>query len=160
MRLIPFHKAHFQILIDWISDEDTLLKFAGIGFYYPLNVEQLEDYTQKYPDRLMFLSVDENEKPIAYGEIIPQDNHSARLGHLIIGESQQRGKGLGQKLIQLLNEKAKLKLGIKTMQLFLLGGNLSAEKCYIKYGFQFIDNDFHIVHKGETYDILKMSMSL
>jgi RimJ/RimL family protein N-acetyltransferase len=108
----------------------------------------------------MFLFVDENEKPIAYGEIIPQDNHSARLGHLIIGESQQRGKGLGQKLIQLLNDEAKLKLGIKTMQLFLLGGNLSAEKCYIKYGFQFIDNDFQIVHKGKTYDILKMSMSL
>lgn len=160
MRLIPFKKSHFQLLINWIKDEQTMLNFAGIGFEYPLTAQQLDNYIEKYPERLIYLAVDENEKPVAYGEIIPQDNNSARLGHLIIGESQERGKGLGQKLIQLLNNEAQLKLKIKVMELYLLGGNTIAEKCYLKYGFQFVDNDFQITHKGKSYDILKMRIDL
>lgn len=160
MRLVQFKKEHFQILIDWISDEDTMLKFAGIGFKYPLSKDQLENYTFKHPDRLIYLGIDENEKPIAYGEIIPQDYDSARLGHLIIGETEHRGKGLGQIFIKLLNHEAKLKLNVKRMDLFLLQNNLAAEKCYLKYGFEFVKNDFQINHKGKSYDILKMSIAL
>lgn len=160
MKLIPFKKEHFQILIDWVSDEDTMLKFAGIGFKYPLSNDQLENYILNYPERLIYLVINENEKPIAYGEIIPQDKESARLGHLIIGEKDQRGKGLGQNLIKLLNQEAKLKLHIKTMDLFLLAGNRIAEQCYLKYGFQFVPNDFQINYNGKPYDILKMSIDL
>ncbi len=160
MKLVEFKKENFKILIDWICDEDTMLKFAGIGFKYPLTVEQLEDYILKYPDRLIYLGLDENGSPITYGEIIPQDSDSARLGHLIIGDKEQRGRGLGQKLIQSLNDEAKLKLNIKRMDLYLLGGNRVAEKCYLNYGFQFVDNDFRINHEGKSYDILKMSITL
>ncbi len=160
MKLIPFQPTHFQILIDWISDEATMLNFAGIGFSYPLTKAQLQDYTHKHPDRLIYLAMDDDSEPIGYGEIIPQDNDSARLGHLIIGESQQRGKGVGQRLIQLLHQEAKLKLNVKIMELYLLGGNLPAEKCYLKYGFQFIANDFQIAHQKKTYDILKMKLTL
>jgi RimJ/RimL family protein N-acetyltransferase len=161
VRLIPFQNEHIQTLINWIVDEDTMLKFAGIGFTYPLTDRQLENYIHEHPDRLIYLAVDdETSKPIAYGEIIPQDSNSARLGHLIIGESQQRGKGLGQNLIQLLIDEAMLKLKVKTMDLYLLGGNVIAEKCYLKYGFQFVDNDFQISHKAKSYDILKMSIAL
>ncbi|WP_017258277.1 GNAT family N-acetyltransferase [Pedobacter arcticus] len=160
MRLVQFKKEHFQILVDWIIDEDTMLKFAGIGFKYPLSTDQLENYILKHPDRLIYLGIDENEKPVAYGEIIPQDADSARLGHLIIGESERRGKGLGQTLIELLNHEAKRMLAIKRMDLFLLQNNLAAEKCYLKYGFEFVKNDFQINHKGKSYDILKMTIAL
>lgn len=160
MKLIPFKKEHFQLLIDWIKDEQTLLNFAGIGFEYPLTAQQLDNYIGKYPERLIFLAVDDNEKALAYGEIIPQDNNSARLGHLIIGESQNRGQGLGQQLIRLLNHEAQLKLNVKVMELYLLGGNIIAEKCYLKYGFRFVANDFQITHKGKSYDILKMRIDL
>lgn len=160
MKLIPFEELHFQLLIDWIKDEQTLLNFAGIGFEYPLAAQQLNDYKIKYPERLIYLIIDESEKPLAYGEIIPQNDQSARLGHLIIGESQQRGKGLGQKIIQLLNEEAQLKLNIKIMELYLLRGNTIAEKCYLKYGFRFIENDFKISRHGKSYDILKMRIDL
>lgn len=160
MKLIPFQSTDFQTLIRWIIDEDTMLRFAGVGFSYPLCEKQLEDYIAKYPDRLIYLAVDETEKPFAYGEVIPQDKNSARLGHLIVGESDQRGKGLGQKLIRLLNQEAQRKLEVKTMDLFLLGGNLAAERCYLKYGFRFVDNDFQITHQGTAYDILKMTINL
>ncbi len=160
LKLIPFQQSDFQTLINWITDEVTMLNFAGIGFEYPLTEEQLTSYIEKYPNRLIYMAVDGNSKPIAYGEIIPQDKFSARLGHLIIGESEQRGKGLGQELIRLLNEKARERLSIRQMDLFLLGGNLKAEKCYLKYGFSFVENDFQIDYHGKSYDILKMTLAL
>jgi len=79
---------------------------------------------------------------------------------LIIGKSDQRGKGIGQQLISLLNQEAQLKLKIETMDLYLLEGNLQAEKCYLKYGFKFIGNNFQIEHKGKSYNILKMTINL
>ena len=160
MKLIPFKEEHFDILINWIKDEDTMLKFAGIGFQYPLTSEQLQNYIQKYPARQFYLALDELLKPVAYGEIIPQDTESARLGHLIIGESQNRGKGLGKQLINLLIEKAKEKLAIQRMDLFLLSGNELAQNCYLKAGFSFVPNDFSITYKDKSYPILKMTMLL
>lgn len=160
MKLIPFTTKHFEILINWIVDEDTMLRFAGIGFSYPLTSDQLRDYIQNHSDRLLYLALDDFDTPIAYGEIIPQDFVSARLGHLIIGDSRERGKGLGQKFISLLIKEGQQKLNIKRMDLYLLEGNLPAQKCYLKYGFQFIPNNFKITSKGQDYQILKMSFDL
>lgn len=160
MHLIPFAINHHQTLINWITDEETMLKFAGIGFHYPLTQEQLNQYLTKYPDRILYLALDDQKNPVGYGEIIPQGEHSARLGHLIIGESQKRGLGLGQKLIAALNKEAKSHLQIKMMDLFVLEGNTPAINCYLKSGFNFIPNNFSISHKDQTYQILKMTIVL
>lgn len=159
-KLIPFQKSHFKTLINWIKDEETMLNFAGIGFQYPLTDQQLSNYISKYPQRLLFLGLDEELNPVAYGEIIPQENNSARLGHLIIGESQNRGQGLGKELIQLLIDESKKQFQITTMDLFLLEGNLAAENCYLSYGFQFVHNDFKITYQNKSYNILKMTVAV
>ena len=135
-----------------------MLNFAGIGFQYPLTEQQLIEYINKYPERLLFLGLDNKSNPVAYGEVIPQENNSARLGHLIIGESENRGQGLGKKLIQLLIAEAKKHLLISRMDLFLLEGNQPAQNCYLNYGFQFLPNDFVITYKNNNYNILKMTL--
>ena len=135
-----------------------MLNFAGIGFEYPLTEQQLTAYMVKYPQRLIYLGLDSKLNPIAYGEIIPQENLSARLGHLIIGESQKRGQGLGKQLIELLIEEAKNQLQITKMDLFLLEGNQPAQNCYLNFGFQFVPNDFSISYKNKNYNILKMTI--
>ena len=160
LHLIPFTQNHYQILINWIIDEETILNFAGIGFQYPLTQQQLAEYILKYPERKLYLALDEEKNPVGYGEIIPQEKNAARLGHLIIGESQKRGLGLGQKLIEALNKEAKSHLKITNMDLFVLEGNTPAIQCYLKSGFNFIPNDFYITHETKTYKILKMTIFL
>lgn len=160
MKLIPFDITHYQTLIDWVKEPETLFKFSGIGFSYPLTAIQLDDYILKYPDRKLYLALDDKDIAFAYGEIIPQEPESARLGHLIIGESQNRGKGVGQKFIANLNELAKNKFDIKTMDLFVIEGNMPAIHCYLKCGFNFVPNNFNITNEGKSYAILKMSMNL
>ena len=137
MKLIPFDISHHQKLIDWVKEPETLFKFAGIGFAYPLTMAQLDDYIAQYPDRKLYVALDDKDVAIAYGEIIPQEEFSARLGHLIIGESQNRGKGVGQKFIAILNDVAKNELKITQMDLFVIEGNLPAINCYLKSGFNF-----------------------
>ncbi|MBU2046901.1 MAG: hypothetical protein KJ712_09250, partial [Bacteroidetes bacterium] len=90
MKLILFKKQHYQILIDWVKDEETFFLFAALSLSYPLNLEQLDDYFLKNPERKAYLGLDDDGIPTAFGEIIPQDEQSSRLGHLIIGESQKR----------------------------------------------------------------------
>ncbi|MEO5910400.1 MAG: GNAT family N-acetyltransferase [Pelobium sp.] len=160
MKLIKFEKHHYQILIDWIKDEETLFLFAGIGMSYPLTIDQLKQYFLMYPDRKPFLGLNTDGFPIAFGEIIPQDELSSRLGHLLIGESQQRGKGIGEKFIKALNQEAKAIAAIKKMELYVLEGNALAINCYQKSGFQFIPNDFKIIYKEKVYNILKMTLIL
>jgi GNAT superfamily N-acetyltransferase len=160
MQLIPFTKSHYQILINWVKEPETHFKFAGIGFKYPLNEEQLDEYLVENADRKAFLALDEDLNPIAFGEIIPQGEGSARLGHLIIGESQNRGKGVGQQFIKALNQEAKLLLQTKNMDLFVIEGNMPAINCYLKSGFNFIPNDFAITYEGKSFLILKMTLPL
>ena len=159
-KLIPFQQFHFKTLINWVKDEETMLNFAGLGFQYPLTDQQLSDYINNYPQLLLFIGLDQESNPVAYGEVIPQENNSARLGHLIIGESENRGQGLGKKLIQLLIAEAKKHLLISRMDLFLLEGNQPAQNCYLNYGFQFVPNDFVIIYQNNNYNILKMTLAV
>ncbi len=160
MKLIHFKKHHYQTLINWVKDEETLFLFAGIGMTYPLSADQLTAYFAKNRDRKAYLGLDYKRNPIAFGEIIHQDEFSSRLGHLIVGESQNRGKGNGQAFIKALNQKAKATLAIEKIDLFVLEGNAAAIHCYLKSGFQFIANDFVINYKGKAHNILKMTMDL
>jgi predicted GNAT family N-acyltransferase len=160
MKLIPFDTSYYQTLIDWVKEPETLFKFSGVGFTYTLTEMQLNDYILKYPDRKLYIALNDLDIAMAYGEIIPQDHESARLGHLIVGESQQRGKGVGQEFICNLNELAKIYFNIKTMDLFVIEGNMPAINCYLKCGFNFIPNKYEITYQSKSYVILKMSKIL
>lgn len=160
MKLIKFKKQHFPILFNWVKEKEILFLFAGTAFQYPLDDVQMDAYRFQHPDRKIYLCLNDENEPIAYGEIIPQGEGSARLGHLIIGGSQNRGKGLGQLFIKALNELAKKHFQIKNMDLFVIDGNAPAIKCYQKIGFSFIPNEFSITFDGKSFRILKMTLPL
>jgi RimJ/RimL family protein N-acetyltransferase len=160
MKLINFKKQHNQTLIDWVKEEEIFFLFAALSLPYPLTSEHLEEYFLKNPERKAYLGLDDDGIPIAFGEIIPQDEESSRLGHLIIGESQHRGKGYGQALIKALNLEAKSISKIQRMELFVYEKNDAAINCYLKSGFRWIPNDLTISYKGKDYIILKMTMDL
>lgn len=160
MKLIPFQKKHYPILINWVKDAKTLFLFAGIAFKFPLTEQQLDDYILSHPDRKLYLALNKDHQAIAFGEIIPQDADSARIAHLIVGGNSSRGKGLGQKMISILNQEGKTILNIQIMDLYVLEGNDVAINCYLKSGFQFIPNNFAISFQNQQYQVLKMTKSL
>ena len=153
-----FEEADFTILLNWVTSKELLFRFSAVEFSYPLTLNQWRAYRQKYPDRQQYLAMLDNSTPYGFGEIIPQDENSVRLSRLLVGEAQQRGKGLGRKLIKSLIAESKAEFTVKRVDLFVLEDNHGAIRCYEKAGFQFVKaKNLELEFNGKKYVIKKMS---
>jgi RimJ/RimL family protein N-acetyltransferase len=144
IELMFFERSDFDQLIEWSGDEAFLMQWAGWSFQYPLTVEQLEKYIVGsndigISDKLIFKAVDTGTGR-AVGHLslgaIERNNRSARIGRVLVGSSAERGKGIGEKLMQ-----AALKIGFEQLHMHRISlgvfdFNESAIRCYEKTGFQ------------------------
>lgn len=159
--LHSFEKKNFSILQNWVRSKELLFRFSATELSYPLTWEQWQAYQQKYPERRQYLAMTEDGLPYAFGEIIPQDVKSVRLSRLLVGDAQQRGRGLGGRLIHALIAEAVEKFAVERIDLFVLENNQGAIHCYEKAGFRFVDVPLiELEFEGKKYAVLKMSYSL
>ena len=99
--LEKFHRDFYAELISWVTTEEQLMQFAGPAFNFPLTSEQL-DKSLSDKNRFAFRVVnDRTNVSIGHSEIYLTDQ-SAYLGRILIGDVEQRGKGLGQQIVNLL----------------------------------------------------------
>ena len=161
MFLKKYNDTDFEILNNWVTDPDTLFLFSGSAWQYPLSFDQLKKFYLSNPLRHPYLAFSDDNIPIAFGEIITGDDHSPRLGRLLIGNTENRGKGLGKQFIQLLIEESKKLFNPDLMYLFVLEDNFSAIRCYEKIGFIF-DSEIRITesYNGVQKSILLMTLAL
>jgi len=159
--LKPFEEHDFPILQNWVRSKELLFQFSAVELSYPLSLEQWQAYQQKYPERRQYLAMLDNGAPYAFGEIIPQDEQSVRLSRLLVGDAQQRGQGLGGRLIEELIEKAVKQIAVERIDLFVLADNQGAIRCYEKAGFQFVEAPLlELAFEGEKYPVRKMRYSI
>jgi RimJ/RimL family protein N-acetyltransferase len=159
--LKTFEEADFPILQNWVTSKELLFQFSATEFHYPLSLKQWQAYRQKFPERRHYLASLEDYATYAFGEIIPQDEKSVRLSRLLVGESQQRGKGLGGRLIQELISEAQVYFAPKRIDLFVLANNQGAIRCYEKNSFQFVEAPpIALEFEGMKYPVRKMSYFL
>lgn len=157
--LIPYQHHHFNWLAQWVTSADLLFQFAGTDFTYLLTVAQLNKYQELHPDRHFYVAVDANDNPYAFGEIIPQANNTPRLGRILVGDPNKRGKGLGKVFMQLLVNECKRVYNCLNVELYVAANNIQAIKCYEKVGFRFLDtNDKLVEHGGKKHLIKQMSI--
>lgn len=160
MKLVKYSSNYFSILQSWVTDPDLLFQFAGSDFRFPLTTGQLINYEAGHPDRSFYMCLDEG-KPIAFGEIIPQQNGVPRLGRLLVGGENSRGKGLGVRFIKLLIEECKRLYHPPSVELYVLDDNRQAIRCYQKCGFDFLPGQsIKILYNGRDFAGLKMAIGL
>ncbi|MEX8549331.1 MAG: GNAT family N-acetyltransferase [Mucilaginibacter sp.] len=158
MTITKYSFNYFSFLSRWITDANLLFQFAGTEFSYPITEKQIEDYQHKNPDRNFYLGLNEVNEPVAFGEIIPQENNIPRIGRLLIGNPAERGKGYGTSFIHLLLAKGKAQFQTDTVELFVLEDNLPAINCYQKIGFRFLPGQtWEVNHNGQKYLLQKMA---
>jgi RimJ/RimL family protein N-acetyltransferase len=134
IRLETFGKESYEGLISWVGSEEQLMQFAGPAFTFPLTVDQLE-VSLSDKNRFAFKVVNcETNVVIGHSEIYLTDQ-SAYLGRIIIGDKEQRGKGLGQQIVNLLLDFVFSKLDKIKAELNVFDWNIEAIKCYEKVGF-------------------------
>lgn len=138
-----FKKADFKQLIDWIETAELMLQWGGPNFVFPLNEFQLQEYLKdangKSSSSYIYSVVDtKTEKLIGHISItrIDRNNRSGRIGRVLVGDPDAKGKGIcGQMMQQVLNIAFdELKLHRVTLGVFDF--NKPAIACYKKTGFQ------------------------
>lgn len=159
--ITSYTDSDFHLLQSWITDADLMFQFAGTSWQFPLTKEQFDTYRTAYTYRYFYIGYTNDNQPFACGEIIINETNSPRLGRLLIGDPQMRGKGFGQSFIrELIDECIKL-TSTKEIFLFVFENNISAIKCYEKLGFRFTnDFEFRLNYKGEEFKVLKMRLEV
>lgn len=134
IRLEKFERDFYADLISWVDTEEQLMQFAGPAFNFPLTREQL-DKSLSDKNRFAFRVVNEKTNvSIGHSEIYLTEQ-SVYLGRILIGDTEQRGKGLGQQIVGLLLDFVFSNLNKTKVELNVFDWNIAAIKCYEKVGF-------------------------
>ena len=158
--LREFAESDFQILESWIADANLLLQFSGTDFSFPITRKQIADYHLQYPERRFYLGYTEEDQPVAFGEIIPQSSGVPRLGRLLIGDPNLRGKGLGKYFVKLLVDECKLRFGTLKVELLVSNKNVAAISCYQAVGFDYSpQKEKTLTVNNESFDIHRMTFT-
>ena len=143
IRLEYFSKEDFQQLIDWVPDASFALQWSGPTFTYPLTKEQLEVYIEgaNQPEALKYIfKVIDNGTNEVVGHVslgkVDRNNYSARVGKVLVGAADNRGKGYGAQIIYAALTFAFEKLKLHKVTLGVFDFNVSAIKCYEAAGFR------------------------
>ncbi len=135
IQLEAFSAADFDQLIAWVSSSELLLTIAGSYFSYPLNHEQLHNYLRDEKSHSFNIVDTESGSVIGHAELVNMGNGLYKIDKLLIGDSGQRGKGTGLKVMQLLLRYAFESLAATIVELNVFDWNISAIRCYEKAGF-------------------------
>jgi RimJ/RimL family protein N-acetyltransferase len=167
IKLEFFTPDDFQLLIDWISDEDLLMNWAGTQFRFPLTKEKLHWYIQDTNDfdesgTLVYKAIDD-ETGLIVGHIsltaINRRNRSARITRVLVGSTAHRGKGLGEQITKALMQIGFEDIGLHRMSLGVYDFNEPAIRCYKKCGFKVDGVLRDISRHGDGYwSLMEMSI--
>ena len=167
IKLEYFKADDFQLLIDWISDDHLLMNWAGSHFRFPLTREKLNRYIKyandfKESDTMIYKAVD-TETGLTVGHIsltaVNRENRSARITRVLVGDTAQRGKGLGEKITKAVMQIGFKDLDLHRMSLGVYDVNESGLRCYKKCGFRVDGVLRDISRHGDTYwSITEMSI--
>ena len=131
--LQPFTPSDFVRLMGWTRSEKMLAQFAGPIFHYPLTEEQLYVYLAE-PQRRAF-TVLYQQRPVGHAEVMLSEDGVAKLCRLLIGEPEDRGKGLGEQMVRALIKLCWRKYNVREIELNVYDWNAGAIRCYEKVGF-------------------------
>ena len=133
--LEPFQKSDFDAFISWIDNKELLVTIAGNVFSFPVTHDQLQKYLDDEKS-ISFTIVDENSKnPVGHAEIVLANDGTCKIDKLLIGDKSQRGKGIGEQVMNELVSYAFEKLPVHTVELNVFDWNKAGIRCYEKVGF-------------------------
>lgn len=168
IKLETFKKEDFNQLIEWINNEHLLTNWAGSLFSYPLTTDSLEWYIEgtndlSGSDAFVYKAVDtESGKIVGHVSLgsISRKNRSARISRVLVGNTNERGKGVCQGMINAI-----LKLGFEDLELHRISlgvydFNTAAIRCYEKCGFvsEGVQRDILRYRANEYWSLVEMSI--
>jgi len=142
VKLRKFEETDIARLAGWIPDARFLRQWAGHQYQHPLDRAQLlksiDRTRSERPAHFMFTAFRRTDG-MAVGHIelmsIDYGNGAARLGRVLIGQSEHRGKGMGTAMVGEALNYGFNALGLTEVKLGVFDCNQPAMGCFKKSGF-------------------------
>ncbi|TGE27929.1 GNAT family N-acetyltransferase [Hymenobacter metallicola] len=167
IKLEQFTQADFKQLIEWIKDEELLMNWSGSLFSFPLTESSLAWYIEDTNDPLtsdafVYKAIDTDTNEVV-GHIslggLSRKNRSARISRVLVGDTQQRGRGVCQGMIQAVLQIGFEELGLHRIDLGVYDFNKGAIGCYTKAGMVVEGTSRDILYyNGSYWSLTEMSM--
>jgi RimJ/RimL family protein N-acetyltransferase len=144
LELRLFTEEDCDRLIGWVPDARFLMLWAGPGYSWPLQREELLATlarTRGYrPAYYMFKAVESaSGATVGHIELQRYERLSGHIGRVLVGDPSCRGKGYGKLLVSLLIRFAFTELGFDLLTLSVYDFNTAAVECYRSLGFRQVE---------------------
>ncbi len=158
-RLRPFRPAQASLITQWVRSPEQVRLLAP-STSVPLTADKVLAWKKPGGQAFVYIS-DTDPQPIGYGELNPMRRHLDHLwlGHVII-RPDQRGEGLGKKLVQaLLHEAFEERLASRVL-LIVFPDNTPAVQCYLGVGFTITGEEYHRFRVADpTHRLLRLEIT-
>jgi len=158
--LEPFQESDFDALISWIDTKELLVTIAGNVFTFPVTHDQLQKYLEDNKSVSFTIRDGNSNNAIGHAEIVLATDGTCKIDKLLIGDKSQRGKGIGEQVMNELVRYAFEQLPVHTVELNVFDWNKAGIRCYEKVGF--IMNPGKVMYfevNGESWLTLNMILT-
>jgi RimJ/RimL family protein N-acetyltransferase len=166
IRLERFSDEEISQLISWIPNKEFLLQWGGPSYTLESLEKQLKNQMsmmfEENPLNLMYSArtVESNEL-VGHIQLLGIDeiNMSARIGRVLVGEKENRNRGIGLQMINAILDIAFNKFNLHRVDLGVFDFNESAIACYKKAGF-IVEGSFRECRKinGQYWSLINMGI--
>lgn len=166
IKLEKFNCNEISKLISWIPNKEFLLQWGGPSYSMSLLEEQLlneiKTMSVENSKNIMFSAkLVSNNQMVGHIQLLGIDrkNMSARIGRVLVGEKEFRGKGIGLQMVNSILDIAFNEMNLHRIDLGVFDFNKSAIACYQKAGF-IIEGKLRECRKidGQYWSLLNMSI--
>ena len=156
-----FHPDDEAAVMSWLTTVKSFFQWSAgrFGGYPAESAAMIGHYKQN--EGFMPLTFVRGTEPVGHLAMRPHgDSFENTLLCFIVVNSEERGKGLGKKMLTAAERYARDELGAKKLFLRVFENNPAAYSCYKKVGFRETGN-FHIAElMGEQWRCIEMSKEL
>lgn len=158
----PYRSEDIEFLFKWLNDpETTYYMFFGQKPMTPEQIKEMMDKDTRSEKNAIFIVCDSRKNtPIAMVGLYDMHltAHKAEM-RIIIGETEYRGKGLGTKIVEMINFYGFDRLNLHRIYLGFNAENEGAKRAYEKAGYAYEGTlKEEIYRNSRYYDAIRMGI--
>ncbi|PMH31049.1 GNAT family N-acetyltransferase [Vibrio lentus] len=174
MEINRFKASDADEIVTWFTSLEDYVLWGGRTFGWPLETASIIERSQEPHVELYTFSASKSysepnteskansntDELLGFMEFQRMSDSELRFCRVAIHPSQ-RGKGLGQSMLESALEAAKQIPYVTTISLAVFQQNIGAKRCYDKAGFQVVDKEPSVKEfNGKTWPLYQMELKL
>ncbi|MEZ8290100.1 GNAT family N-acetyltransferase [Vibrio sp. 10N.237.312.B06] len=162
MEINRFKASDAEEIVTWFTSLEDYVLWGGRTFGWPLKAASIIERSQEpHVELYTFSTPCTNANDLlGFMEFQRMSDSELRFCRVAI-HPNQRGKGLGQSMIESALDAAKQIPNVTTISLAVFQQNIGAKRCYDKAGFEVVDKEPSVKEfNGKTWPLYQMELKL